>query len=138
MTVISKPDTYGYKFLIHAGANSWTAFRTVKGFKYFMSNYGLEIDRDTVQTFKDFEGNPGIHCQMKAHEVETCYFWNLEDIPEGSTPFIGMENGSYVNCYSNIKNGKSTIYKPNPNAKNVYIPYDHRAVSHQIYGEPRY
>ena len=53
-------------------------------------------------------------------------FWRSVDIPKNAKDFIGLCNGSYVKCYYITRNdGSRLIYKPNPNAKSVYKPYDY-------------
>lgn len=49
-------------------------------------------------------------------------FWDLCELPEGIVPFIGLSNGSLVTCYALNKEGKISLYRPNPNAKEVYKP----------------
>lgn len=49
-------------------------------------------------------------------------FWKLSDIPENAKPFKALSNGSIVNCFF-LNNGETIhIYRPNPNAKEVYKP----------------
>ena len=51
-------------------------------------------------------------------------FMKLSDIPNGAKPFKALSNGSIVDCYF-LNDGKTIhIYRPNPNAKNVYKPLD--------------
>ena len=48
------------------------------------------------------------------------YFWGLSELPEGAKKIKGYSNGSIVDCYY-LNDGKTlNIYRPNPNAKNVY------------------
>jgi len=49
-------------------------------------------------------------------------FWKLSDIPENAKPFKALSNGSIVDCFF-LNNGETIhIYRPNPNAKEVYKP----------------
>ena len=63
-------------------------------------------------------------------------FWKLSDLPEGAKPFKALSNGSIVTCYF-LNDGKEiTIYRPNPNAKEVYQPLELKEhIAHRkIYG----
>lgn len=49
-------------------------------------------------------------------------FWKLSEIPDGAKKIKGLSNGNIVDCY--IWNDGETlhVYRPNPNAKEVYKP----------------
>ena len=56
-------------------------------------------------------------------------FWSLEELKELSNgaelkKVKGLSNGSIVDCYSEIKENEVIIYRPNPNAKEVYQPME--------------
>lgn len=58
-------------------------------------------------------------------ENYNCGFWNIEQLKEFSNnselkKLKGLSNGSIVDCYAEIKEDKVVIYRPNPNAKEVY------------------
>ena len=55
-------------------------------------------------------------------------FWTLEQLEEMSEgeilkKFKGLSNGSIVDCYIGIGKDVINIYRPNSNAKEVYIPF---------------
>ena len=57
------------------------------------------------------------------------YFWNLEQLKEFSNgaelkKVKGLSNGSIVDCYAEINDNEVVIYRPNPNAKEVYNPME--------------
>lgn len=57
-------------------------------------------------------------------------FWNLEQLQELSKgqklkKFKGLSNGSLVDCYIGIGEDIIDIYRPNPNAKEVYQTMEH-------------
>ena len=60
------------------------------------------------------------------------YFWNLDDVPANARCFVSLCNGEYVDCYITDDGRTATIYRPNPNAKNVYIPYNYREMADKI------
>lgn len=60
----------------------------------------------------------------------------MSDIPENAKPFKALSNRSIVTCYF-LNNGKEiTIYRPNPNAKDIFIPLETKEhIAHQrMYG----
>lgn len=62
-------------------------------------------------------------CRL-THSIDdnTRNFWELSDVPTGAKPFKALSNGSIVDCYF-LNDGETIhIYRPNPNAKNVYKP----------------
>jgi hypothetical protein len=56
-------------------------------------------------------------------------YWTLEQLQEFAAgrklkKVKGMSNGSLVDCYIGIGENNIEVYRPNPNAKNVYIPME--------------
>ena len=56
-------------------------------------------------------------------------FWSLEELKERTNnaplkKLKGLSNGSVVDCYAEIKEDEIIIYRPNPNAKEVYQPME--------------
>lgn len=63
-------------------------------------------------------------------------FWHYTDLPKDAKPFIALSNGHLVTCYFTNDGQTIAIYRPNPNAKEVYHPFtaeDHRTYQ-SIYG----
>lgn len=50
------------------------------------------------------------------------YFWKMEELPEDAKPIMLKSNGSMVIGYFTNDDGYITLYRPNPNAKEVYRP----------------
>lgn len=65
-------------------------------------------------------------------------FWQLYQLPKKRTLIKALSNGSIVDCYFTKDNRKKEIkwYRPNPNAKNVYVPLSTKNhIAHKkIYG----
>lgn len=63
-------------------------------------------------------------------------FWKLADLPDGVKPIKALSNGSIVTCYYLTMDDRIELYRPNPNAKEVYKPLDiNEHIAHQrIYG----
>ena len=63
-------------------------------------------------------------------------FWKREDIPAEAKPIKALSNGSIVTCYFTNDGETIRIYRPNPNAKDVYKPLTtEQHITHcRIYG----
>lgn len=128
-----------YKFLIRKGCTNWTAYKTVTGFKQFMKVYGLEIDTTMTEIINNEyqPNNKTMLIKFKPSKFDEHSFWKIEDIPNFKIckKFVGLSNGSYVDCYyKKLKHG-NVVYRPNPNAKEVYKPlslYEHIAYSKEL------
>lgn len=124
----------GYKYLVRKDCYSWKGFRTDSGFRYFMNHYGLKIDAQTVRITDNRAAGKGrvMYGNFCSREIKEMFFWKQEEIPEGAERFVGLCNGNYVNCYAKQETERTVIYRPNPNAENVYWPYDYRTIDKQI------
>lgn len=49
-------------------------------------------------------------------------FWKREDIPAEAKPIKALSNGSIVTCYFTNDGQTIRMYRPNPNAQDVYNP----------------
>lgn len=124
----------GYKYIMTRDGASWTACRNDNEFRYFLQNTGLKINPECTQLHDMREQGKGriITSSFFPRSVEKCLFWNIDEIPQNATHFIGLSNGSYVNCYSFIEDNKTTIYRPNPNAKSVYLSYEGKEIMERL------
>lgn len=87
-------------------------FVTIKAFKAFAKYSELSYHKDdNGRYFTD---------QFLKNE----YFRKIEELPNGCKPIYSMCNGSTVKCYVHKDGGTITIYRPNPNAKEVYKPLE--------------
>ena len=118
----------GYKFTISAGFGiGYVAFRQYKSLRRFMDIYGLCIDKSTVQTHDYRSHGRGriMTFAFMPRNIRDVYFWDYSELPNGAFPFVGLENGSYVTLFAHNTADGVTIYRPNPNAKSVYLPLDY-------------
>lgn len=126
----------GYKYIVTHGATSWRAYRTVAGLKYFLKNFGLEIDTALTQYHDCTKNGNGrfvtMTCKEKRVGDDFIGFWDISEVPKEAKPYYDLVNGSYVQCYILDNGNVVTTYKPNPNAKEVYKPLDYVAYSHLI------
>lgn len=123
----------GYKFIVTQGATSWRAYRTPRGLKYFLDNFGLKIDASLTQ-LHDYRSNGNgrvitMACKEKVVVDGFGGFWDMSEVPNEAKPYYDVVNGSYVQCYILDEGDKVTTYKPNPNAKEVYKPLDYRSMA---------
>jgi hypothetical protein len=114
----------GYHYCITAGAYSETAYRTEKGYLNYLERTKLESELIDTYISKE-KGKTEIYRLHGKYQEKS--FWNMEEIPEGANKFVGLSNGSYVDCYYADVDGIRTIFKPNPNAKEVYKPYNYQS-----------
>ena len=63
-------------------------------------------------------------------------FSHLEELPEGVKPIKALSNGSIVTCYYHNDGETVTLYRPNPNYKDIYkpLPIDQHIAHVRIYG----
>ena len=124
----------GYRFVVSQDYTSWTAFKTIKGLKYFLEGYGLSIDSSKTELHDCRSFGNGRFITMVCHpkKIDDKSFWSLEEVPVGAKPFYSIVNGNYVQCYILDKGNEVILYEPNPNAPMVYVPYDYHTLRTQI------
>lgn len=129
-----KTSDRGYRYIIQEDGMSWTACKNDNEFRYFLQNYGLKINpkHTQIHDYRKYGKGRLITTSFCPHTIDERYFWNMDEVPKNATRFIGLENGSYVDCYSVIEVNKTTIYRPNPNAKSVYLPYEHKEIVERL------
>lgn len=83
-----------------------------------------EVEHDTTGkvTFYNLSKNVNSPCDGG--------FWNIKQLKEMSKglklkKFKGLSNGSIVDCYAGIGENIVEIFRPNPNAKEVYNKMEH-------------
>ena len=116
---------YGYKYII---PDLNKAFKTDKGFKHFKEIYNLKV--------KDIEILKCKGCNEYIKKIyfkpitinEPLSFWKKEEIKKGMKHFMGLSSGSYVDCYYKHYRNYVLVMKPNPNAPEVYKPYNYLAM----------
>lgn len=126
----------GYKYIVTRSASSWRAYRTAKGLKYFLDNFGLKINPACTQLHDYSKIGQGriitMVCEEKIVDDDFGGFWDISEVPKEAKPYYDIVNGNYVQCYILDEGHKVTAYKPNPNAKEVYKPFNYRAMAELI------
>lgn len=129
----SPQSDHGYKYLIRKNVYSYDAYRTNEGFAFFIESRNLELVF-VEEYYSEEKGLVKIYDVIGTVQEEL--FWSMDEIPEDAEVFTGLSNGSLVECYYLHTNNGSIIYRPNPNAKEVYqpLPLDEHLAFQRIYG----
>lgn len=114
-TIYIREDIFGNK----------ATFKTRNQLDEFLQKYGLSMTEhsswDTGQKWR------------LSHNFKNEYFWKLEDLPKDVKPILAMCNGSLVDCYIQVTDHEIITWRPNPNAKEVYKPYDYKSEEYKKY-----
>lgn len=115
-------------------------FDTEEQVSFFLSRFGVTCSEPKAHT-NDVNGKTEIRTLSKnirdAEYATGGYgFWKRSDVPENALPIKALSNGSIVTCYYVVTENLVTIYRPNPNAKEVYqpLPIDQHLAHRKIYG----
>ena len=111
----------GYHYCVSNLFSPVIAFRTKEGYKNYLERTGLTPE--FVESFYSNETGKTEIYKLHGKYEEDC-FWSIEEVPENAKRFKGLSNGHYVDCYYAKTNGLNKIFRPNPNAKEVYKPCD--------------
>ena len=70
--------------------------------------------------------NGGTYCKYSmSHAIkDSNMFYRLSDLPADAKSIKALSNGSIVDCYFTNDGETVTIYRPNPNYKDVYNPLE--------------
>lgn len=87
-------------------------FKTLHAFRDWADYIGLTFHKDdNAQYWTD-------------QFLKQTFFCVMDEIPEGSKPIAAYSNGRKVKCFYHKDGDIITLYRPNPNAKEVYIPFE--------------
>ena len=127
ITTIEKVDSENHRspIIIH---DSWewyfAEFNNWEQLQAFLDFAGLEIKLEEEKPYSKPEC--GIwrkySVNRKLDDSHNGGFWKLSDLPEGVKKIKGYSNGSIVDCYVLNDGEPLHVYRPNPNAKEVYKP----------------
>lgn len=105
-----------HKIIIHKGQWHFSRMDTRKQLDAFCKMLGIKMTEKTI----DNEIVKYYRTDTALIDMSNLTFWNLTDVPSTATKIKGLSNGSIVDCYFLREGDRLTIYRPNPNAKNVY------------------
>ena len=126
MEVSEKPRGINYHYIITSGATSHTAFKTEQGYRNYLERTGLIPEFQ--QTVNSREHGK-VDCYKLLGQYNEKYFRSMDEMPQDAKQYVGVSNGSYVDCYYADVDGVRTMFLPNPNEKEVYKPKDYRTYS---------
>ena len=127
ITTIEKVDSENHRspIIIH---DSWewyfAEFNNWEQLQAFLDFAGLEIKLEEEKPYSKPEC--GIwrkySVNRKLDDSHNGGFWKLSDLQKKKKKIKGYSNGSIVDCYV-LNDGETLhVYRPNPNAKEVYKP----------------
>jgi len=126
LEVSEKTRGIGYHYIVTAGATANTAFKTEQGYKNFLERTGLTPEFQQTVNSREYGK---VDCYKLHGKYNERYFKSMEEIPQDAKQYVGLSNGSYVDCYYADVDEVRTMFLPNPNYKEVYKPKDYRTYS---------
>ena len=113
-------DRHRYKVIIHRGMYYFAEFPSIEAFKLFAHTIGFDYTFDHMDSCDN-------HLFISYFTVnrnfrDCAYFWSKDELPRWCKPILGFSNGSLVTCYFTNDGETVTIFRPNPNATEVYHP----------------
>ena len=132
ITIVDEPDFiwngkqpfHRSKIIVHDGWEWYLAeFPTEKALNKWLSYCGLEMKLEEEKKALNPEcGKWRMYSVNRKLNNRTPGFWKREQVPEGAKPIRLHSNGSIVTGYI-LNDGETLhVYRPNPNAKEVYKP----------------
>lgn len=97
----------------------------------FLNFFNIELTNVIHEVEHDTTGKIIFYNLSKNIKNDNRYFWSMEQLKEFSNgaelkKVKGLSNGSVVDCYAEIREDEVIIYRPNPNAKEVYKEMNHQ------------
>lgn len=121
------------KVIIHNGMWIAAEFDNEEQLDFFLRTLG--INRKLEEEREAFWGGKYLAYSID-RKLASDSFWRLDELPAEAKPIKALSNGGIVTCYYYNDGETVTLYRPNPNAKEIYHPltieqhHKHR----QIYG----
>lgn len=131
VTMVEKPDNYlsgsspchRSKIIIRKDwAWCLAEFPTEKAFQKWLDYCGLEIKLEEQRMATKTEWGLWKRFSVNRKVKEEKHFWKKEEVPNEAKPIRLLSNGSIVTGYILNDGEVLHIYRPNPNAKEVYNP----------------
>lgn len=126
VTMVDNPDSnyHRSKIIVHKGWQWYLAeFPTETAFHRWLDYCGLEIKLEETTVNPNFP-KCGIWKRFSVNRKvkEEFYFWKKEEVPDNAKLITLLSNGSLVTGFILNDGEVLHIYRPNPNAKEVYNP----------------
>lgn len=107
----------GYHYIIQQNCQSFSAYKTSKWFNDFIKRHKIELT--ISDQYKD-KYNKQVIIYESDRTISDSYFTAISQVPTDAKKYTDLCNGSLVDCYYT----RGSIYRPNPNCKDIYIPLD--------------
>ena len=109
--IIYQNGPFGYHFAEMDTIEQLENFSKKLGFSYTQEEFNYSVEQGVY-----------IKCRLSHSIDDNNSFMELSSVPKGARSFKALSNGAIVDCYF-LNDGKTIhIYRPNPNAKDVYKP----------------
>lgn len=128
VTEIIETEWWDRDYTIYIGGNPMcndATFKNRQQLDDFLEKYGLTLSEECSW--------PTGRKWRLSHNFANKYFWKLDELPENVKHIYGMCNGSLVDCYVQVTEHEVITWRPNPNAKEVYKPYDREGEQYKAY-----
>lgn len=124
--------------IIHDGMFYFAEFDTMDQLQFFADTLGFSLHLTEEKPWA-WNKNEIYRRYEIDHKIDNnCFggFWSIDDIPESAKPIKALSNGAIVTCYFTNDGETIKLYRPNPNAKDVYKPFPlEQHITHtKIYG----
>ena len=142
-TVISVSEKTCTNYKLHPALQRKNRIIIHDGWQYYMGGINneeqlkefldfLEIEITDIDSIKKYDSTGKIVFYNLSKSINSpCDggFWSIEQLKEASKgqklkKCKGLSNGSLVDCYIGISEDIIEVYRPNPNAKEVYHPME--------------
>lgn len=138
ISVVERTDGrfFTYPIIIHRGQWHFARFDRMDQLDFMAETLGftyeLRSERETVENGIVREYN----IDRKIADPDGGGFWTRSDLPADARPIKALSNGSIVTCYFTNDGETIRMFRPNPNAKEVYkpLPIDQHIAHVKIYG----
>lgn len=130
-------NRYEHKAVIRDINFNVASFHTIEAMSEFIRRFGLHLEfveaynsdecsnkEWQAGTIKRYKVRERFH-DAECHKTEwgmSPYFWSLSEVPADAEPIKLFCNGSIVDGFTRREGDVINIYRPNPNAKEVYKP----------------
>ena len=122
ITIVEKTSKrFRSHVIIYNGFYHFAEMHTIEQLEKFSNMLGFTYTLEEVSQSEE-HGKYRRYSISRTIDDRCGGFWKLSDIPDDAKPFKALSNGSIVDCYF-LNDGETIhIYRPNPNAKEVYKP----------------
>lgn len=110
------------RVIIHNHFGNFADFESIEQLEKLSNLLGFNYKLEEEQTNHPIYGT--YRKYSMSHMIVEESFRNISELPEGVNPIIALSNGSLVTCYFYNDGKVITMYRPNPNDKDIYKPLE--------------